>query len=81
MLNAEPTGLLSRVVAGIAGLSVIGIGVAPVIAKGDLFYSNWWGGLVFAPLAIVFGAFIIFCSLFKPEWLAARRVEGGKKKF
>jgi hypothetical protein len=37
--------------------------------RGDLHYRNWFGELVFAPFAILFGLAIIFSALFQPELL------------
>ena len=46
-----------------------------MLYRNDLFYTNWFNQLVFAPLAIFFGAVIILIALLKPEWLAS----GGKR--
>lgn len=75
MLNTDPHGFLYRIVAGVAGLAVIGFGVDPLLHGGDLFGTNWFGELVFAPLAIVLGLIAVCFALFKPEWLVANRIE------
>lgn len=80
MLNTEPQRLLTRVVAGFLGLAAIGLGMSSMLRRGDLFYTNWWGGLVFAPLAVIFGLFIIGCAFFKPSWLAAPRNPDHRKR-
>lgn len=51
----------------LVALMVIGTGLVPLALKGDLFYSNWWGGLVFAPLAVLGGIFFLYLVLFKYE--------------
>jgi hypothetical protein len=71
MLNTGPQRPLYRFVAGLAGLAMISLGVAPILRRGDMFYTNWFGGLVFSPLAIVFGLCTIGCAVFKPSWLSA----------
>jgi hypothetical protein len=38
-------------------LAVIATGIRSLIIRGDMFYNNWWGGLVFAPLTIIVGLF------------------------
>jgi len=48
-------------------LIIIGAGLVPLVLKGDLFYSNWWGGLVFAPLAVLIGIFFLYLVFFKYE--------------
>lgn len=78
MLNTEPNRPFTRIVAGLAGLAMISLGVAPVLKRGDIFYSNWFGGLVLSPLAIIFGLFTIGCALFKPSWLAT--LEAARRK-
>jgi hypothetical protein len=75
MLNADPHGFLYRIVAVVAGLAIIGFGAGPLLQSGDLFGTNWFGELVFAPLAIVLGLIVIAFALFKPEWLLAKRIE------
>jgi len=47
------------------GVVVLGFGCATIL-KRDLFYENWWGGLVFAPIAIGFGIILICGAVFKP---------------
>ena len=51
----------------LVALVIIGTGLIPLIFKGNLFYSNWWGGLVFAPLAVLIGIFFLYIVLFKYE--------------
>ncbi len=50
----------------VVALMVIGTGLIPLL-KGDLFYSNWWGGLVFAPVAVLTGLFFLYLVIFKFE--------------
>jgi hypothetical protein len=75
MLNTAPRGFLYRFVAVLAGVAIVGFGLAPILKRGDLFSTNWFGELVFAPLAILLGAIVVMFALFKPNWLAAKRVE------
>ena len=46
-------------------LMTIVTGLMPLILKGDLFYTNWWGGLVFTPLVVLVGTFFLYIVLFK----------------
>jgi len=39
--------------------TVVATGLRPIL-KGDLFYNNWWGGLVFGPMTVVGG--LLFLS-------------------
>jgi len=80
MLSTEPQRPLPRIVAGLAGLAMISLGVAPILKRGDIFYTNWFGGLVFSLLAIIFGLFIIGCAVFKPSWLSATREAVRRKR-
>jgi len=63
----DPKRPLVRIVAGLAGLSMIGWGFSGF--RGDLHYSNWFGEPVFAPFAIIGGLFTIWGALFKPKIL------------
>ena len=49
----------------LVALMGIGSGLITLILKDSLFYSNWWGGLVFAPLAVLVGIFFLYIVLFK----------------
>ena len=73
MLNVDPKGPLYRTVAALAGLSMTGCGLLPIVSSGSLNYRNWFGGLVFAPLAILFGLFTLLAALFKPQFLQKTR--------
>jgi hypothetical protein len=53
----------------------MGFGVGPLLHDGDLFGTNWFGELVFAPLAIVLDLIVVRFALFKPERLVAKRIE------
>jgi hypothetical protein len=75
MLNTDPQGFLYRFIAFLAGLAMISLGVVPTVRHHQLFYANWFGELVFTPIAILFGIFTIGCALSKPSWLAAPRDE------
>jgi hypothetical protein len=69
LLDTDPKRPLVRVVAGLAGLAVSSWGLGAIMWRGDLHYKNWFGELVFAPFAILFGLVIVLAALFKPELL------------
>jgi hypothetical protein len=60
-------------VVGFLGVAIFGLGLEPILSRGDLFYRNHFGMLVFAPIAIIFGLVIIFGALFKPGILGKSR--------
>jgi hypothetical protein len=66
MLNFDPRKPFYRILFFLLGSTVIGLSLT-TFRNHDLFYENWWGGLVFAPIAIVFGLVIIFGAIFKPS--------------
>jgi len=74
MLNADPKGPLIRSGVFLVGLSILGMGLGPILKRGSLFYTNWFGELVFCPFAILVGLVIIWVALFKPEILDRRRM-------
>jgi hypothetical protein len=69
MLDADPKTPLFRTVAGLVGLTVLGWGIRGTSWQQDMHYKNWFGELIFAPLAILFGLIILFGALFKPQIL------------
>jgi hypothetical protein len=66
MLNYDPKKTMYRVIFMLAGLSFIGLGVGS-IQHGNVTYYNSWGGLVFAPFAILVGVGFILAAIFKPS--------------
>jgi hypothetical protein len=44
---------------------LIGTGAIPLFLKNDFFYSNWWGGLVFAPLTFLVGCIFLYLIILK----------------
>jgi hypothetical protein len=70
MLDPNPKRPLNRVVFVVLGITAIGLGLAP-LRHGHLFYQNVWGGIVFGPLAILFGILFILGALFKPDLFKA----------
>jgi len=62
---------LGRVIFLLVGLSLIAAGARPLLT-GDLFYSNYWGGPVFGPLAIAIGMFCLYLAVFRWRKLAQR---------
>lgn len=59
--------LISRVGLIILSLLLIGAGAMTIFLRKDITYSNYWGGLVFAPLVIIIGFFLIYLAVFKWE--------------
>jgi hypothetical protein len=72
LLDTDPKRSLARRVAGLAGLSILAWGLGAILWRGELLhYRIFFGKLVFAPFAILFGVIIIIIvgALFKPEIL------------
>jgi len=69
LLDTDPKRPLTRIVAALAGLSILGWGLGAILWREDLHYKNWSGELVFAPFAILFGVIIVLGAMFKPEIL------------
>jgi hypothetical protein len=80
MSNTDPKSPLTRVVAFMVGLSVLGLGIAPILSRGSLFYTNGFGELVFTPFVSIFGLLIIWGALFKPEILDVPKIPTKRRK-
>jgi hypothetical protein len=66
MLNFDPRKPFYRALFVLIGIAVIASGLKP-LWRGDSSYENWWGGLAFAPFAIIFGIVLIVGAIFKPN--------------
>lgn len=80
MMRALRSDRVGRVVAFWVAIASVCFGLRPLL-RGDLFYSNYWGGLVLGPLAIVIGLFALYLVLFRWKELsekaaAKRRLRG-----
>ena len=51
-----------RVMLGLMGIVIISLG-SRTLTQGKLHYSNWWGGAVFAPFAIIVGAMVVVVAI------------------
>jgi hypothetical protein len=65
-----------RIAAIAASLFLIAFGVAMVLG-GKLEWQNYWGGLVFAPVAILFGLLLLYAAIFR--WDKMNKPPGDKK--
>jgi hypothetical protein len=79
MLNPDPKRPSYRIVVGLIGIAIVGAGLYPILSQGSVFYENWFGGLVFCPLAIIGGSVMIWGALFKPEILDKSRARQKRK--
>ena len=55
----------NRMAIVIAGSVLILTGILSIIT-GQLHYLNYWGGLVFAPVAILAGSLAIYIAVYRP---------------
>jgi hypothetical protein len=76
---------LNQVIFVLLALCIIFLGIGALL-KGDLVYRNYWGGAVFAPMAIAIGLFILYVVLFrwrklsqKPERLKGRAARRARR--
>lgn len=75
-LSRNRRNVLARGCCLLAALFTIGLAMAK-IATGNLLYSNYWGGLVFAPLVLVGGLVFLAAVLFR--WRKLQQRPGDKK--
>jgi hypothetical protein len=55
----------ARLYLALGSVLVVVIGAGTMV-RGGTNYLNWWGGLVFAPAAILIGALGLFIAIFRP---------------
>ena len=56
---------VQRTILASISLLIIMLGIATLL-HGKIEYSNWWGGIVFAPFAIIIGSLGLLIAAFKP---------------
>jgi len=59
------------------GLGLVGRGPAPLF-QGSAFYPNYWGGAVFAPIAVSIGEVVMLVAIFQRR---QNRHEASRPKF
>jgi uncharacterized membrane protein len=64
-----------RTILALISFLIVMLGAATLF-HGKLEYYNWWGGMIFAPFAIVIGSLGFAIAVFKPNVLE----ETAKKK-
>ena len=62
---------LGRAMMFLLGFSLLGAGLR-AFSRDRLFYANYWGGAVFAPVSIVLGAAILVLLVVKWNTLTAK---------
>jgi hypothetical protein len=63
MIRGRQQKMYLRVLCGIFGVAAFFLGIRPVLT-GQYSYTNWFGGLVFAPVVIVAGVLMILGAVF-----------------
>ena len=66
-----------RLFFGIWGFLLVFIGMVHFL-KGETDYQNFWGGLVFSPIAIIVGLILIYIIIFR--WQSFLQTPGNKSK-
>jgi tellurite resistance protein TehA-like permease len=56
--------LFARLGLGFFGTIIILMGLSSIYS-GNLNYSNYWGGVVFAPIAIIIGILVLIVVIFR----------------
>jgi hypothetical protein len=53
------------------GFGLVSMALAPLL-KGHRFYTNYFGDLVFAPVALLIGFFVLYLAIFRWDRVARR---------
>jgi hypothetical protein len=62
----------------VISLLLILTGVAHIV-KGSVGWTNYWGGLVFPPVALLFGALLLYITLFRWKKFLSPREDANEK--
>ena len=57
---------MRRTILALISCSIVMLGAATLF-HGKLEYYNWWGGIIFAPFAIIIGSLGLVIAAFKPK--------------
>lgn len=71
--------MLVRLGFALLSLAILQWGVLAVLKSPILGYTNYWGGYVFGPFAIVIGILLFVVLVLNPEKIG-RRVDGRKRR-
>ena len=64
MINKKKQDRLSKIFLSFFSVLLISFCVS-ILVKGELNYSNYWGGVLFAPIGIIVGFLILYIIWFK----------------
>ena len=68
----------ARISSILFSLFIIALGLVFLFA-GQIHYSNWWGGKVFAPLTVVVGTFMLYIVIYKWNDIITTQTRQNKK--
>jgi hypothetical protein len=60
----------ARIAVALICLLILVLGVGTLF-QGNIGYRNWWGGVVFAPFAIIVGGLGLFVAGFRPKFFSS----------
>jgi hypothetical protein len=64
MLHPEKRRVAARIFLSTMSLLLVATGALSIL-RGEWSYLNYWGGLVLAPLGILFGLLLLYATIFK----------------
>jgi hypothetical protein len=64
----------ARIAMAFVCLLILILGAATLF-QGNIGYRNWWGGVVFAPFAIIVGGLGLFIAGFRPKFFSGTAKE------
>ena len=71
--------LFTRIFIGLFGFILIMTGLKNIF-YGNQNYSNYWGGIVFAPIAILIGVLVIIITVFRFDSITNSKEQSKKSK-
>src|SRR5271170_2371485 len=63
-----------RIALAVVCIVILLLGVGTFF-QGNIGYRNWWGGVVFAPFAIIVGGLGLFVAGFRPKFFSGTSEE------
>jgi len=75
MIDKKKQNKLGKIFVSFFAILIIVFGVLSLF-RGELNYSNYWGGIVFVPIAILFGVLLLYII-----WFRWKNVEKNENAF
>ncbi len=80
MANRKPKNAFRRIVLILISLILLGTGINSTFSLWP-FYRNYWGGIIYGPIAIAVGFLVLYIGIFRASKLNEKLVDKRGRAF